>query len=128
MAHEPQTQRLFVVKATAAVDVLDIRNPNAPVKVGEIGASPYGARVNSVDVNNGVVAVAGENAERQQPGEVAFFSTTAGDLEPKGLRFIPATESPNGRALLMVAHEASGSTVVYQVDARYAYLPSTTKE
>jgi hypothetical protein len=76
-------------------------------------------RVNSVDVNNGVVAVAGENAERQQPGEVAFF-TTAGDLEAEGLRFIPATESPNGRALLVVAHEASGSTVVYQVDARYA--------
>lgn len=30
VAHDPQTQRLFVVKATAAaVDVLDIRNPRA---------------------------------------------------------------------------------------------------
>lgn len=68
------------MKATAAaVDVLDIRNPSAPRKVGEIDASPYGAGVNSVDVSNGVVAVAVESAERQQPGEVAFF-TTAGTL------------------------------------------------
>ncbi|MDT0308161.1 choice-of-anchor I family protein [Streptomyces sp. DSM 44917] len=40
---------------------------------------------------------------------------TAGDLGPEGLAFIPAHDSPNGRALLVVGHETSGTTAVYQV-------------
>ena len=38
-----------------------------------------------------------------------------GDLGPEGLTFIPADESPNGRPLLVVANEVSGSTTVYEV-------------
>jgi hypothetical protein len=40
---------------------------------------------------------------------------TAGDLAPEGLSFIPAADSPNGRPLLVVGHEVSGTTAVYQV-------------
>lgn len=40
---------------------------------------------------------------------------TAGDLGPEGLKFIPAEDSPNGQALLVVANEVSGSTTIYQV-------------
>jgi hypothetical protein len=37
VAHDPRTQRLFVVNAQAAsVDVLSIRNPSQPEKIGEI--------------------------------------------------------------------------------------------
>ncbi len=35
---------------------------------------------------------------------------------PEGLTFVPALQSPNGKPLLLVAHEVSGTTVVYQVD------------
>lgn len=38
-----------------------------------------------------------------------------GDLGPEGLIFIPRDESPNGRDLLVVANEISGSTSIYQV-------------
>lgn len=37
------------------------------------------------------------------------------DLGPEGIVFVPATDSPNGRALLIVAHEISGSTTVFEV-------------
>lgn len=37
------------------------------------------------------------------------------DVGPEGIVFVPATDSPNGRALLIVAHEISGSTTVFEV-------------
>ncbi|MFK5985325.1 MAG: choice-of-anchor I family protein [Pseudomonadota bacterium] len=39
----------------------------------------------------------------------------AGDLGPEGMVFIPASQSPNGKNLLVVANEVSGSTSVYEV-------------
>jgi hypothetical protein len=40
---------------------------------------------------------------------------TAGDLGPEGIVFIPADDSPTGEALLLVAHEISGTTAIYRV-------------
>lgn len=40
---------------------------------------------------------------------------TAGDLAPEGLVFIPAADSPTGEALLIAAHEVSGTTAIYRV-------------
>jgi len=40
------------------------------------------------------------------------------DLGPEGLAFVPAAESPNGRPLLVVGNEISGSTTVYEVVTR----------
>ena len=40
---------------------------------------------------------------------------TAGDLGPEGLIFISADQSPNGKNLLVVANEVSGSTSVFEV-------------
>jgi 2',3'-cyclic-nucleotide 2'-phosphodiesterase / 3'-nucleotidase / 5'-nucleotidase len=42
----------------------------------------------------------------------------AGDLGPEGLAFVPAVDSPNGRPLLIVGNEVSGSTRIYEVVAK----------
>jgi len=42
-----------------------------------------------------------------------------GDLGPEGLVFIPAKQSPNGKPLLMVGNEVSGSTSVFQLNLGY---------
>ena len=47
---------------------------------------------------------------------------TAGDLGPEGMAFIPAEESPSGKALLAVSYEVSGSTVIFEV------VPGTGEE
>ncbi|WP_281645748.1 choice-of-anchor I family protein [Parendozoicomonas sp. Alg238-R29] len=43
-------------------------------------------------------------------------TANAGDLSPEGMAFVDASESPTGRALLIVGHEVSGTTTVYEVD------------
>lgn len=60
VAHDPGTQRLFVVNAnSAAVDVLNISDPTDPTLTSTINIDPsIGAGINSVAVANGVVAVA----------------------------------------------------------------------
>lgn len=39
----------------------------------------------------------------------------AGDLSPEGMKFVAAKDSPTGSALLIIGHEVSGSTLVYEV-------------
>ena len=48
----------------------------------------------------------------------SFNFATSGDLGPEGVTFISAENSPNGKPLLAVAHEVSGSTTLYQINKR----------
>jgi DNA-binding beta-propeller fold protein YncE len=43
-------------------------------------------------------------------------SLAAGDLGPEGLVFIKQEESPNGKPLLVVGNEISGTTTVFQIE------------
>ena len=40
----------------------------------------------------------------------------AGDLSPEGMVFVEGDNSPTGKALLVVGHEVSGTTAIYEVD------------
>ncbi|MBP0012606.1 MAG: hypothetical protein J7525_05750 [Roseofilum sp. SID3] len=78
VAHDPGTQRLFVVNAEkAAIDVLNINDPTNPTLTSTINVNTIGAGANSVAVANGVVAVAVENADAATPGAVAFLTLMA---------------------------------------------------
>ena len=43
----------------------------------------------------------------------------AGDRGPEGLHLIEARDSPNRKPLLVVGHETSGTTAIYQIDLAY---------
>lgn len=80
-AYDAGTKRLFVVNgALGTVDVLDLSNPAAPVRVATISGAQFGAGINSVDANDGVVAVAIEATVRQNPGTVAFYDAKTLEL------------------------------------------------
>lgn len=76
VSHDPGTQRLFVVNAEkGAVDVVSIDDPTQPSLVDTLFAS--GGDVNSLAVNNGVLAVAVEAPVSQDPGWVEFYDTSS---------------------------------------------------
>lgn len=61
-------------------------------------------------VNTRDITVA--DPEEPEPGEYP------GDLGPEAARFVPAEESPNGRPLLIVSNEVSGSLRVFEIEPR----------
>lgn len=112
VAHDPATQRLFVVNAQAAsVNVLDISNPTRPVRVGQIDVRLFGGVANSVAVRNGLVAVAVENVVKTSPGQVVFFNNALQYVNSVTVGALPdmLTFSPNGRWLL-VANEGESNS------------------
>jgi hypothetical protein len=73
-AYDKATKRLFVVNgAHGTVDVLDLSDPTAPVLVDTLSPSDLGAGVNSVDVHDGLVALAIEARPKTSPGFVALY-------------------------------------------------------
>jgi len=46
---------------------------------------------------------------------------TVGDLGPEGIVFIPRNESPNGKDLILLSNEVSGTVAVFQVNSRSAF-------
>jgi DNA-binding beta-propeller fold protein YncE len=115
VAHDPKTQRLFVVNAESGrVDVLNILSPHSPqllfsVDLGAVFANGEGI-VNSVAVYKGLVAAAVEAVPKTDPGRVVFFDAASDD----GLVFLADVEvgvlpdaltfTPDGKRVL-VANE-----------------------
>ncbi|MBN1448005.1 MAG: choice-of-anchor I family protein [Bacteroidetes bacterium] len=82
VAHDPATQRLFTVRGEAPeVDIISIANPASPVYVTTIDfAAIWSAAggANSIDVHNGIVAVAVQADPKTDPGRVYFLQASTG--------------------------------------------------
>lgn len=118
VAHDPANQRLFVINANdSTVDVLDIQDPEQPVKLGTIDATAEGAAANSVAVHGDLVAVAIEAEVKQANGKVVFYNSTdlnkVGEVEVGALPDM-LTFTKDGRKVL-VANEGEPSAD-YSVD------------
>jgi 2',3'-cyclic-nucleotide 2'-phosphodiesterase/3'-nucleotidase/5'-nucleotidase len=107
VAYDAGTRRAFVINAQqASVDVLDVQNLNKPRLVATIDVDPndLGLVANSVDVANGLVAVALQADPKTDPGFVAFYSTTdySAPLNVVGVGVLPdmVTFTPDGRYVL----------------------------
>lgn len=107
-AYDAASKRLFVVNgANGTVDVLDLATPSAPRLVGTINVAALGAGVNSVAVNDGLVALAIEARPKTSPGVVAFYAaSTLQLLQSVSVGALPdmLTFTPDGRTVV-VANE-----------------------
>ncbi len=127
VAHDPDTQRLFVVNADPAdpaIDVLDISTPSLPTLVRSF--TGLGGTPNSVDVNDGVVAVAVENPVKDQPGDVVFLDTDGELLNRVQVGALPdmLTFTPDGQRVV-VANEGEPRARLEDDDGLPAYNPDT---
>ena len=142
VAHDPRSQRLFIVNAQrGALDVLDILDPSAPVARDPITLGGEGEAANSVAVHGGVVAVALEAADKTQPGQVVFLDASGRELSrvtvgalpdmliftPDGLRVVVANEgepaedySVDPEGSVSVIDVSSGVAEVTQADVTTA--------
>ncbi len=75
---DKSTNRLFVINnaGDGDLEVVDMSDPTAPVKLQTIALSSYGGGPNSVAVCDGLVAVAIEAVEKQANGKVVFFDSS----------------------------------------------------
>lgn len=87
-----RTYAFVGLERVGGVLVYDLTDPSAPRLVQYVNN-----RVFTIDPQAGTLAA------------------TVGDLGPEGLTFIPSEDSPNGRPLLVVANEVSGTTTVYEI-------------
>ncbi|MEO4049334.1 choice-of-anchor I family protein [Pseudomonas sp. CAU 1711] len=111
VAHDAQTQRLFVVNAASGkIDVLDIRAPSQPSLLFSVDLSAHGRVVNSVAVHRGLVAAAVENAVKTEPGQVVLLDADGQLLGAVTVGAQPdmLTFSPDGKRIL-VANEGEPS-------------------
>jgi len=91
---------------------------------GNKGAEPEALTIGTIDGKTyAFIGLERQNAimvyDITVPSEAKFvdyYSTGKdGDISPEGMKFIPASESPNGKDLLLVSYEVSGSTVIYEI-------------
>ena len=106
VVYDVSTQRAYITNAQASsIDVISISKPESPNKIFSIDLKPYGS-VNSVAVNNGIVAVALSAPIKQDNGHVALFDLDGKHLNTLEVGALPdmLTFTPNGSAIL-VANE-----------------------
>lgn len=90
-AYDAESYTLFITNADAnRVDVVDISDPTSPTLDFSIDCDPYGDGINSVAVQNGIIAIAVEADPKQDPGVVVFL-----DLEGTVLRTVAVGALPD---------------------------------
>jgi DNA-binding beta-propeller fold protein YncE len=136
VAHDPNTQRLFVTSAvSSSISILDVSDPTNPTALDTI--SGLGGAPNSVAVYSDTVAVALAAAPEQDPGTVEFYDTAGASLGSATVGALPdmVTFTPDGQYVL-VANEGEpsddyltdpdGSISVIDVSGGFASPPVST--
>ena len=103
VAYDKVSKRLFIANSVAnRIDIVNFSNPAAPVATSSISVSALGGSINSVAVNNGVLAAAIENTNKVLDGKIVFFDADGTKLSEATTGALPdmITFSPDGRFVL----------------------------
>ncbi len=93
--YDPVTKRLYVPRADLGrILVLDISDPARPERVLSIGTIRFGGLPKSIDIKNGILAVALQRPVKELPGAVIFLDVNG---EPVGG---PVTVGPQPSMLI----------------------------
>jgi hypothetical protein len=134
-AFDPASARLFFINGdTAGVDVLDLSDPTNPTLIDSLDVTAYGGSPTSVDVRDGLVAVALPSTLPQALGRVVFFDAAdlayVNDLQV-GAQPDMLTFSPDGSKLVVACEgepdsdyfvDPEGSVAIVDISGDVAML------
>lgn len=102
VAYERNSRRLYIANSVAGrIDIVNFSNPAAPRALRSINTTALGG-LNSVAVNNNIIAAAFENSNPVLPGQVVFFDTAGTILKQVTAGVLPdhVSFTPDGRFVL----------------------------
>jgi hypothetical protein len=118
-AFDPASDRLFSTNgALNRLDVVDLRDVDAPVLLDSVDMAPYGSGLQSVAVHDGLVAVAVQGALKTDAGVVVLLdaaSLAVLEVVPVGALPDMVTFTPDGTRIL-VANEGEPLCTAYDAD------------
>lgn len=105
-AYDAESQKLFVVSGEPILQIVDLSDPTNPINLPPIDVSDLGAGINSVAVQNGLVAIAIASDPATDNGLVAFLDTNGTVLQTVTVGPLPdmLTFTPDASKVL-VANE-----------------------
>ena len=135
VAYDPRRQRLYAVsQVRTSIEILDLRNPSQPTKVGAIELGLLGLGAQSVAFHNRTLAVAIQGPTKSSPGSVLFFDR-GGELLTApvlvGAQPSMAVFTPNGNHLVVAntgeanddySQDPEGSISIISLDERFGFL------
>jgi hypothetical protein len=135
VAYDPRRQRLYAIsQVRTGIEILDLRDPSRPTKVGSIELGPIGLGAQSVAFHNRTLAVAIQGPTKSSPGSVLFFDRD-GDLLTApvlvGVQPSMAVFTPDGNHLVVAntgeanddySQDSEGSVSIISLDERFGFL------
>ena len=106
-AYDPDSQQLFVINgADGTIDILDVSDPTNPTFTDAIAIEEFGGGINSIAIEDGIIAAAIEGESAQDPGSIVFFDTQGNVINQVTVGALPdmVTFTPDGTKIL-VANE-----------------------
>jgi hypothetical protein len=105
-----------LLSASQVIGRLDNKGPEPEsVVVGQIGTRTYAF----VGLERTSAILMFDVSDPSSPQFVQWLQNTTdladGDISPEGLAWVPASQSPTGRALLLAGHEVSGTLAVWEI-------------
>ena len=117
VSYDPSSFRILFTNADAnTVGVLDIQNPEDPQLLFDIELDSYGGGVNSVDVFDGLIAVAVEADVKQDNGVVVFFDINGNFLNQVEVGALPDMITFNSDGTLVMTANEGEPNDDYTVD------------
>jgi DNA-binding beta-propeller fold protein YncE len=112
-----EATKLKLLQHPQVLGRLDNKGPEPEgVVIGEVRGSTYAF----IGLERSSAVVVYDITDPASPRFVQIVRNTtdldSGDISPEGLKFVPASQSPSGKALLLVGYEVSGSMAVYQFE------------
>lgn len=110
------TQVPTLFNSEGATATFDTRSDNKgpepeALVIGDVGGRRY-AFVGMERIGGAFIY---DVTDPMQPQRLSYSPGQGGDISPEGFAYVPPGQSPNQRALLLAAHEVSGTLGVYEV-------------